>query len=168
MFMCGDVSPDARRLCAVTKAALDAAIRECGPGVRFSRIGAVVSKLAKAEKCVPLPRSEHSLRAFRNVHKFRPHARGTLALCMPLLLPAGPLSDDQPCNHVDTKSGMWAASCPAADAQPSTSVVTTHGLLCRVAVVPLFCGHGVGKVFHASPAVMHTPNGEPDAMQVPF
>ena len=52
MFMCGDVSPEARRLCAVTKAVLDAAIRECGPGVRFSRIGAVVSKLAKAEKCV--------------------------------------------------------------------------------------------------------------------
>ena len=51
MFLCGDVSPEARRLCAVTKAALDAAIRECGPGVRFSRIGAVVSKLAKAEKC---------------------------------------------------------------------------------------------------------------------
>ena len=36
----------------------------------------------------------------------------------------------------------------------------------RVGVVPLFCGHGVGKVFHASPAVMHTPNGEPDVMHV--
>ena len=33
-------------------------------------------------------------------------------------------------------------------------------------MVPLFCGHGVGKVFHASPAVIHTPNGEPDVMQV--
>ena len=37
---------------------------------------------------------------------------------------------------------------------------------CRVGVVPLFCGHGVGKVFHASPAVMHTPNGETDVMHV--
>ena len=37
---------------------------------------------------------------------------------------------------------------------------------CRVGVVPLFCGHGVGRVFHASPAVMHTPNGEPDVMHV--
>ena len=53
MYLCGDVSPEARRLCAVTKAALDAAIAECGPGVRFSRIGAVVSKLAKREKCAP-------------------------------------------------------------------------------------------------------------------
>lgn len=51
MFLCGDVAPEARRLCAVTRAALDAAIAECGPGVRFSRIGAAVSKLAKREKC---------------------------------------------------------------------------------------------------------------------
>ena len=52
MFLCGDASPDARRLCSVTRAALDAAIAECGPGVRFSRIGAAVSKIAKREKCV--------------------------------------------------------------------------------------------------------------------
>ena len=56
MFLCGDVSPEARRLCAVTRAALDAAIAECGPGVRFSRIGAAVSKLAKREKCAALRR----------------------------------------------------------------------------------------------------------------
>ena len=61
----------------------------------------------------------------------------------------------------------WLAEdCEATDAQPVG--VRIRGLLCRVAVVPLFCGHGVGKVFHASPAVMHTPNGEPDAMQVRF
>ena len=54
----------------------------------------------------------------------------------------------------------------AIDGQPSTLSLRIQGWPCRVAVVPLFCGHGVGKVFHASPAVMHTPNGEPDVMHV--
>ena len=59
MFLCGDVSEEAKRLCAVTKQALDAAIKECGPGVRFSRIGGAIERIAKKEKCallrMPLP-----------------------------------------------------------------------------------------------------------------
>ena len=34
-------------------------------------------------------------------------------------------------------------------------------------VVREFVGHGVGRVFHAAPHVMHCRNGEPGVMQVP-
>ena len=55
MFLCGAVSEQAKRLCTVTKATLDAAIKECGPGVRFSKIGGAIQKIAKAEKCAGAP-----------------------------------------------------------------------------------------------------------------
>ena len=35
-------------------------------------------------------------------------------------------------------------------------------------VVREFVGHGVGRVFHAAPHVMHCRNGEPGVMQVPL
>lgn len=41
MFFVGRVSDVARRLCEATKACLNAAIAQCGPGVPISRIGQV-------------------------------------------------------------------------------------------------------------------------------
>ncbi len=36
----------------------------------------------------------------------------------------------------------------------------------KYGIVKDFVGHGVGRVFHASPLVHHTRNREPDTMQV--
>ena len=91
MFLCGDVSPEARRLCTVTKAALDAAIRECGPGVRFSRIGAVVSKLAKAEKWASFPRSENLMCLSQGSELSASRELTNRAIDTGLGVPAGPL-----------------------------------------------------------------------------
>ena len=41
MFYVGRVSDVARRLCDATKACLNAAIAQCGPGVPISRVGQV-------------------------------------------------------------------------------------------------------------------------------
>ena len=41
MFYVGRVSDVARRLCEATRACLNAAIAQCGPGVPVSRIGQV-------------------------------------------------------------------------------------------------------------------------------
>ena len=38
--------------------------------------------------------------------------------------------------------------------------------ICRFQIVPQFCGHGVGTIFHASPMIMHSRNNEPDKMQL--
>ncbi|KAK9816808.1 hypothetical protein WJX72_005301 [[Myrmecia] bisecta] len=46
-FFCGEVSPEAKWLVEANKQALEAAIKECGPGVRFQRIGKVCSTIAK-------------------------------------------------------------------------------------------------------------------------
>ena len=48
MFYVGRVSDVARRLCEATKACLNAAIAQCGPGVPISRIGQV--RGARAER----------------------------------------------------------------------------------------------------------------------
>lgn len=37
---------------------------------------------------------------------------------------------------------------------------------CRLGLNRSFVGHGVGRIFHASPAVLHYRNNEPDVMQV--
>ena len=37
---------------------------------------------------------------------------------------------------------------------------------CRFQIIPQFCGHGVGTIFHASPMIMHSRNNEPDKMQL--
>lgn len=85
MVYVGDVSPEAQRLCEVTRSALEAAIKVCGPGVPFKEIGAAIEDVAKKNK---------------------------------------------------------------------------------LGVVKDFVGHGVGRVFHASPHVLHYKNNEPDVMQV--
>ena len=174
MFLCGDsVSPEARRLCAVTKAALDAAIAECGPGVRFSRIGAAVSKLAKREKC-------GSARAcMPSLESHRVHAGRMLTSCAkPAACWERPSCSLDACGDrlCTVYCCIWPLSVHTLGhailkTSPCYSAITStyarrQSCCCRVGVVPLFCGHGVGKVFHASPAVMHTPNGEPDVMHV--
>ena len=42
MFYVGSVSGEAKKLCEVTKTALEAGIKVCGPGVRISQIGKVL------------------------------------------------------------------------------------------------------------------------------
>lgn len=37
----GEVSPEARQLCEVTRKALEEAIKICGPGVPYNKIGKV-------------------------------------------------------------------------------------------------------------------------------
>ena len=51
MFLCGDVSEKHRRLCSAVEEAVMAAIKECGPGVPFSRVGAAVQRVADRHKC---------------------------------------------------------------------------------------------------------------------
>ncbi|KAJ9531427.1 hypothetical protein QJQ45_006865 [Haematococcus lacustris] len=46
MVLVGEVSTAARRLCEVTKAALDAAIKISGPGVPYKQIGKVINEIA--------------------------------------------------------------------------------------------------------------------------
>jgi methionyl aminopeptidase len=47
MFLVGDSVPDpARRICAATKEALDAAIARCGPGIRFNVVGDAIQTVA--------------------------------------------------------------------------------------------------------------------------
>jgi len=36
----------------------------------------------------------------------------------------------------------------------------------RLQIIAEFCGHGVGKVFHASPMVIHDRNNQRDKMQL--
>lgn len=86
-FFIGEVDPEAVSLVNHTKAALDAAIAVCGPGVPFNAIG-------------------------KAIHDY-------------------------------------------ADAQEQ-----------KLGVVRTFVGHGVGKVFHAGPAVLHYRNNERGNMQV--
>ena len=31
-----------------------------------------------------------------------------------------------------------------------------------------FCGHGIGKIFHTNPNILHVRNNEPGKMQVPL
>lgn len=50
MFYVGNVSPAARHLCEVTKEALDAAIRQCGPGVPYKVIGQTIHDIADKHK----------------------------------------------------------------------------------------------------------------------
>lgn len=85
MFLVGNVSPEARQLCEVTKEALEAAISICKPGVPYNMIGKTIHDVA-------------------DKHKY--------------------------------------------------------------GVVRDFVGHGVGKVFHAAPTVLHYRNNEPGVMQV--
>eukprot|EP00873_Tetraselmis_striata_P041796 jgi/Tetstr1/462060/TSEL_007130.t1 len=49
-FLCGDVSPEAQKLVAVTKKSLDAAISECRAGAPFNKIGTAIQKVADANK----------------------------------------------------------------------------------------------------------------------
>ena len=51
-----------------------------------------------------------------------------------------------------------------AGGQAIHEVAERHGY----GVVREFVGHGVGRVFHAAPHVMHCRNGEPGVMQVPL
>jgi len=85
MFTVGKTSDEARRLIDANREALDAAIAVCGPGVKFSEIGAAIERVARDRKVT--------------------------------------LSKD-------------------------------------------FVGHGVGKVFHASPAVLPHRNRDPFVMEV--
>lgn len=50
MFTVGEVSPLASRLIAATGEALHAGIKECGPGVRFNRIGSAIQAVADKHK----------------------------------------------------------------------------------------------------------------------
>ncbi|KAG1680191.1 hypothetical protein FOA52_000304 [Chlamydomonas sp. UWO 241] len=50
MFHVGAVDEDAKKLCEVTREALNAAIKICGPGVPYKRIGATIHDLADKYK----------------------------------------------------------------------------------------------------------------------
>jgi methionyl aminopeptidase len=47
MFYAGNVSEAAKKLCEVTKTALEAGIKVCGPGVRISQIGKAIHAVAE-------------------------------------------------------------------------------------------------------------------------
>jgi methionyl aminopeptidase len=42
MFLVGNVSDKVRKLCEVTKQAMEAGIRQCGPGVPVKNVGKVL------------------------------------------------------------------------------------------------------------------------------
>jgi methionine aminopeptidase len=55
------------------------------------------------------------------------------------------------CRSPYQRSAIWPDQCPCTR---------------RFQIVPQFCGHGVGAIFHASPMIMHNRNNEPDKMQL--
>mmetsp|Transcript_2653 Transcript_2653/g.7509 ORF Transcript_2653/g.7509 Transcript_2653/m.7509 type:complete len:367 (-) Transcript_2653:259-1359(-) len=83
-FLCGTVTPEAKRLVEANEKGLAAAIKECGPGVPFNRIGNAIQRVADSNK---------------------------------------------------------------------------YG------IVRSFVGHGVGRIFHAAPMILHHKNNEPGVMQ---
>lgn len=50
MFLVGDVTPEAKRLCEATKESLDASIAICAPGVPFNMIGHTIQKVANSHR----------------------------------------------------------------------------------------------------------------------
>ena len=146
MFTVGRVSDKARQLCAVTLEALEAAVALCGPGVPVRKIGEVPpsSLLLLCAACMSTLLCSswcwHTLPALSN----RCSATATQL---------------QSCRLLQAAAASKGGCCAA---QVVERIAQRH----KYGIVKDFVGHGVGKVFHASPLVHHTRNMERGTMQV--
>ena len=148
MFTVGRVSDKARQLCAVTLEALEAAVALCGPGVPVRKIGEVP------------PSSLLSLCAACHMHD-RSAVQLTL-LAYTAILALLMLSN----STVTAMRLAVAGSCCLKGSCCAAQVVERIAQRHKYGIVKDFVGHGVGKVFHASPLVHHTRNMERGTMQV--
>lgn len=126
----------------MTRQALEAAIDVCGPGVPFRAIGSAISSVAdRAGGCVG-----HNHRTAGSVRCLWSRVR----LCV----------------------GQTGLVSPACDIEGHA----THSRLCvccwwccwcaGMYVNRNFVGHGIGRQFHAAPAVLHHRNMRPGSMQL--
>ena len=152
MFYVGSVSERARKLCEVTQQAMEAGIRQCGPGVPVKSIGKVRAGFwCHATLCTsPTRDSPQCNRDQPLQHARQPYVTENLARSSKMSMCAFP--GLVPCVEGDM----------CLHAQAIHEVAERHGY----GVVREFVGHGVGRVFHAAPHVMHCRNGEPGIMQV--
>ncbi len=51
MFLCGDVSEQAQKLCEATQEAMEAGIAVCKPGAPIKEIGKACNAVAERHKC---------------------------------------------------------------------------------------------------------------------
>ena len=148
MFTVGRVSDKARQLCAVTLEALEAAVALCGPGVPVRKIGEVPpsSLLFLCAEC----------RMYEYIAVQLMVLAHTACAVQQMLSNSNAIA----IRPAVTSSCCLKGGCCAA--QVVERIAQRH----KYGIVKDFVGHGVGKVFHASPLVHHTRNMERGTMQV--
>ena len=64
--------------------------------------------------------------------------------------------------HVASRSGRAGCPPPPSSSPTPLAAARRYGYSSNRD----FCGHGIGKVFHTSPNILHVRNSEPGRMQV--
>jgi methionine aminopeptidase len=178
MFYVGEVSPKARALCDATKEALDAAIK-VWTGVDVVEMPHVMSE--ERMYC----KAKQQSKVAGAAHDMQPrHSHGCVLPCFVAQTAAQTAAVwcvPSPCLHrfqapaagSHHLSPAGVALLPALQiCGPGVPVKEIGNVISEVAkkhkltICKDFIGHGVGRVFHAAPQVLHHRNNERGTMQV--
>ena len=140
MFLVGKTPEWADRLCQITQECLYKGIALVKPGARLGDIGEVIQKYAEKN-------------GFSVVREYCGHGIGKVFHEEPQVLHYGRAG-----TGLELKEGMYKAielvkpGCRLGDIG---EVIQKHAEKNGFSVVREFCGHGIGKVFHEEPQILH-------------